>query len=143
MSHSTNSSIDSENSSESDNSKQNCKIILAIIGSRAMVSQKLFDLKMELWIKEYGEPDEIVSGGAKGADTMAEAYAHKKNIPITIFKPEYDKYKGRVAPLVRNTKIIQYCTHVLAFPSRNGSGTQDALQKAKRFKKCVSIYWID
>ena len=42
---------------------------------------------------------------------------------------------------MRNTQIIEYCTHVLAFPSRKGRGTQDALRKAGT--KPVQVVYID
>jgi hypothetical protein len=133
----------SSDSSDGDPESQPKRKVLAIIGSRTMVNQELFDEKIEEWVKRYGVPDEIVSGGAVGADTMAEVYAEKNGIPMTIFKPDYSRYPGKYAPIVRNTQIIEHCTHVLAFPSRNGRGTQDSLRKAKRFKRKVRCYWIN
>ena len=47
--------------------------MLAVIGSREMGSERhklLFAREMERWIGEHGNPDEIVSGGAQGADTL-------------------------------------------------------------------------
>ena len=38
------------------------------------------------------ETTEIISGGAKGIDTLAEKYADENNIPKLIIKPEYAKY---------------------------------------------------
>lgn len=131
------------NSTESEDDLNGNRVILAIIGARTMNDQKLFDEKMEDWVTEYGEPDEIVSGGAIGADTMAEKYAAKHSIDLTVFKPDYDKYAGKYAPIVRNTQIIEHCTHVLAFPSHYGRGTQDSLRKARRFKRKTRVHWID
>lgn len=136
---------DSSQSQDSDNKggRKSNRIVLAIIGSRDMNNQNLFDEKMENWVKKYGQPDEIVSGGAKGADTLGEEYAEKYGIPIEIFRPDYKRYPGKYAPLVRNTDIIQYCTHVMAFPSRNGRGTQDAMRKANKFHKKMKVIYID
>ena len=54
---------------------------IGIVGSR--------DIK-ELDIGSYiGECDEIVSGGASGADTIAAEYASEKGIKLTVFLPEY------------------------------------------------------
>ena len=44
---------------------------------------------------------EIVSGGAKGVDSLAREYAERKGIKLTEFIPEYKSY-GRAAPIVRN-----------------------------------------
>jgi hypothetical protein len=117
--------------------------ILAIIGARTMDNQDLFDEKMAEWVDIYGQPDEIVSGGAVGADTMAEAYAQKNCIPITVYKPDYERYSGKYAPIVRNTQIIEHSTHILAFPSRYGKGTQDSLRKAKKYRREIKQYLID
>ena len=50
----------------------------------------------------------IISGGAKGADTIAETFAISHNLPITIYKPDYKKH-GKAAPLIRNRMIIDKC----------------------------------
>ena len=73
-------------------------MILAIIGSR----------NLNMKISEYMPTGitEIISGGAKGIDTLAEIYANKNNIPMRIIRPEYNKYK-KAAPLKRN-----YCRDV-------------------------------
>jgi SLOG family YspA-like protein len=134
--------IDTLSSDEGDDDHHKMTI-LAIVGSRTMVDQDLFDVEMEKWVKRYGQPDEIVSGGAVGADRMAERYAEKYGIPITVFKPDYERYPGKYAPIVRNTQIIEHCTHVLAFPYRQGRGTQDSMKKAKRFHRKMRIIWID
>jgi len=70
---------------------------IAVVGSRnTMVSD----------INRYiPECDEIVSGGASGADTCAEEYAKKKGLKYTVFLPQYELY-GRAAPIVRNKKIV-------------------------------------
>jgi YspA, cpYpsA-related SLOG family len=133
----------SEDSSIEAEETKNKRVVLAVIGSRTMVDQQLFDETIEKWVKKYGEPDEIVSGGAVGADTMAEVYAREHDIQITVFRPDYATYPGKYAPIVRNTQIIEHCTNVLAFPSRSGSGTQDSLRKAKRFKRKVWVHWIN
>ena len=106
------------------------KVILAVIGSREMKDHALFEREMSKWVAEYGAPDEIVSGGARGADTLGARYAREKGIILAVFRPDYNRYPGHIAPLMRNTQIIEYCTHILAFPSRAGRGTQDSLRKA-------------
>ena len=57
---------------------------------------------------------EIVSGGATGIDTLAEIYAEKNKLQLTVFKPDYKSF-GKRAPLVRNEAIIRHAQYVLAF----------------------------
>ncbi len=84
----------------------------------------------------------IISGGAQGADTLAEIFAKKYNISMTIYKPDWKKY-GKGAGIMRNTDIINECTHVIAFPSRTGKGTQDSIRKAQTKNIPVKIIYID
>lgn len=123
--------------------EQTVRNVLAIIGSRDMVDVDLFNTEIDKWIHTHGAPDEIVSGGARGADKFGEMYANKNKIKIKIFLPDYNKYPGKYAPIARNTQIIEYSTHVLAFPSKKGRGTQDAMRKAEDLGKDVTIAYID
>ncbi len=81
---------------------------------------------------------EIVSGGAQGADSLAESYAKKNGIRTRIFKPEYDKF-GRAAPLVRNRQIIQHSDLVIAFWDGKSRGTKYTIDYAQSENKPVQI----
>jgi len=52
-------------------------------------------------------PSEIVSGGAKGCDTLARNYAVENKLKITEFLPDYAKY-GRGAFIRLNADIVAY-----------------------------------
>ena len=116
-------------------------VALAIVGSQSFKDEKKFMNHLNSWIDTHCLPSLIVSGGAKGADTLAEKYCEKSHVPIEVIKPDYKSY-GRKAPLLRNTQIVQLCTHVLAFPSKTGSGTQDTIRKAKNMNKDITIHWV-
>lgn len=74
-------------------------------------------------------PDTIVSGGARGADTLAKDYAESNGIPIIEFLPEYDRY-GRQAPLKRNIKIVDNCDFLIAFWNGTSRGTKFTIDYA-------------
>lgn len=102
-------------------------MILAIIGSRTIT-----DINLSEYVKE--RPDEIVSGGANGIDTLAAIYARENNIPLKEFRPDYQKY-GRGATHIRNRQIIDYCDKVLAIWDGKSKGTLSSLNYAKRIGK--------
>jgi hypothetical protein len=72
----------------------------------------------------------IVSGGARGADSLAERYADKYQLKKKIFLPDYDKYK-KAAPFIRNGTIVEYSDCLIAFWDGNSRGTYDTIKKAK------------
>ena len=104
---------------------------IAIIGSR-----NIFIDDLENYIPK--NVTEIVSGGAKGIDTLAKEYAVKNNIVLTEFLPEYAKF-GKAAPLIRNIQIIEYADEVLAFWDGKSKGTKFVIDACAKAKKEVSV----
>ena len=84
--------------------------------------------------------DTIISGGAKGADSLGEQFADDYEVKKQIFKPEWDKY-GKSAGFIRNQTIVDNCDMVLAFWDGQSRGTADTIAKAKRAKKPTFIIY--
>ena len=61
---------------------------LAIVGSRDISDPEIL-LKALKTIPAEFHITEIVSGGAKGVDTLAREYAQANNLPLTEFLPAY------------------------------------------------------
>ena len=115
--------------------KEGKSVRVAVIGSRNI---KAIDLSKYL----PEGTDELVSGGARGVDTVAREYARSAGLPITEFLPEYDKY-GKGAPLVRNVSIIEYADIVLAFWDGKSRGTRFVIDKCKKLGKEVRIFMAE
>jgi len=97
---------------------------VAVIGSRGIT-----DVNIEEHLPKTCT--EIVSGGARGVDTLAAGYAREKGLKLTVFLPDYDKY-ARGAPLVRNKQIVDYCDLVLAFWDGSSRGTAFVIDYCKK-----------
>ena len=82
---------------------------------------------------------EIVSGGAKGVDAFAKAYATENSLKYTEFLPEYEKY-GRAAPLKRNDLIIDYADSVFIFWDGKSKGTEYVIKQCKKKKKDYTLF---
>lgn len=77
------------------------------------------------------ETVEIVSGGAKGIDACARAYALGHGVRLVEFLPDYGRY-GRAAPLRRNLEIIGYSDLVLVFWDGRSRGARHVIAHCKR-----------
>ena len=104
---------------------------LAIIGSRAFNNLDRFHETL-LPLKEKIEL--IVSGGAKGADSIAENYAKENKIPVIIHYPDWKQY-GKKAGIIRNKLIIVDSDAVIAFWDGESKGTKNSIDIAKRQTK--------
>ena len=104
---------------------------LAIIGSRNII---------EISIKEYipSGVTEIVSGGARGVDTLAKNFATEMGIPLIEFLPKYNLY-GRAAPIKRNEEIAQYADEALVFWDGVSKGTQHTIKYFEKLGKRVTL----
>ncbi len=97
---------------------------VAIVGSRLCSSANL-TLILRFIPKNCTE---IVSGGARGIDTLAAEAAKATNRKLTRFVPDYGIF-GRSAPLVRNIEIITYADIVLAFWDMKSKGTRFVIEE--------------
>ena len=105
---------------------------LAIVGSRSITD--IIQLK-GAWIQRegdlnyyYGPVTEIVSGGARGVDTLAKQLAEESGIKFTEMKPD-----GWTAAhfYARNQRIVDYVDAMLALWDGRSGGTIDAVKRAR------------
>lgn len=105
---------------------------VAVVGSRTFKNYPL----LESTLNEY-EITHIVSGGAEGADKLSELYARQRNIPTTIYRPNWKLGKG--AAFLRNTTIVEDSDMVVAFWDGESNGTRDSINKAKKMNKVCRV----
>jgi hypothetical protein len=96
-------------------------------------------------INHFGEPLEIVSGGAVGVDTHARKYSKTNLIAFKEFKPDYNKH-GSYAPLIRNSEIANYSDACLAIKDSGAQskskGTEDCINKFRNKGKDVLLITV-
>jgi hypothetical protein len=72
--------------------------------------------------------EEIVSGGAKGADTLGEQFAQTHNLPCKIFPADWKKY-GRAAGPKRNAQMAEYANYGVALWDGKSRGTANMIKR--------------
>lgn len=84
----------------------------------------------------------IISGGAKGVDTLAEKYADKHKISKVILRPDYENFR-RNAPLMRNQDMICMSDEVLVFWDGKSRGTKYTIDYAKKMGKPLRVVRVE
>lgn len=113
---------------------------LAIVGSRDFNDYQLMS-EFVLSKFDLSNIDAIVSGGAKGADALAERFAQEHQLTIIVKEPDWKKY-GRAAGPIRNKLIIEEADAVVAFPSSASKGTLNSMELAKRMGKRLEVLHV-
>ena len=117
------------------------EIHLGIVGSRNLENYDNFKDKVYDWIAQNGQPTSIISGGQRGVDSMARMFAEEHDIPFTEHHHNDYRHLGRRMYAHRNQLIVNDATHLLAFPSREGRGTQMTMGMANRKGIPVHHHW--
>ena len=109
---------------------------IAIIGSRDFKNKRLLDETMQNLLLKYNITH-IVSGGAKGADTMGVQWANKNNIDSIVYNPNFKQRKR--AYHFRNRQIVNESDIIVAFWNGHSTGTKYTINFAKTLEKEVII----
>lgn len=126
---------------------------VAIIGGRNFADYKLIKFKL---LPYRASITMIISGGAKGADKLAETYAKEHNLPVKVFESDWDDLEAEPCKIMtnsmgkpynalagfnRNLKIIKNSDFVVVFWDGKSKGTRDSLKKAHELKKDTLIIY--
>lgn len=113
---------------------------VAVIGSRSFNDrEKLYSVLN----KNKDKIKLVVSGGARGADTLATQWASDYGVPYLVFpalwrNPETLAF-DRGAGMRRNRLIIEYSDVVIAFYDGSSRGTANSIEIAQQLKKPIKI----
>lgn len=110
---------------------------IAVVGGRNFQDYEV--LSRVLRDEFFYRKEILVSGGAEGADKLAERWATENQIETEIIRPDYSKYPPHLAPLYRNELIAERCDYMVAFWDGKSRGTYNAIKHALSLKKQVLI----
>ena len=112
-----------------------------IAGSRDFNDYELLKKSaIEIITKKTMLPDltRIVSGGARGADTLGERFANEMGLEISRFIPDWEGL-GKRAGYVRNAEMAKFAVEddndgmLIAFWDGQSRGTKHMIDLAKRY----------
>jgi hypothetical protein len=111
------------------------KVIIA--GGRDFDDYKLLKESLD-FLFQNKENIVIISGKARGADSLGEKYAKEKTLRVEEFPAEWDKY-GKSAGYRRNEQMAQNADALVAFWDGVSRGTKHMIDIAKSKKLKIRI----
>ena len=120
---------------------------IIIAGSRDFNDYELLKKSaIEIITKKTMLPDltRIVSGGARGADTLGERFANEMGLEISRFIPDWDGL-GKRAGYVRNAEMAKFAVEddndgmLIAFWDGQSRGTKHMIDLAKKYSLEVHV----
>lgn len=108
---------------------------IAIVGSRSYPRLN----EVAEYVRALPPDTVIVSGGARGVDTVAEMTALYRNMKVEIYYADWKTY-GKSAGFIRNDQIVKAADKVVAFHFQNSAGTAHAIRLAQKYGKELEVY---
>lgn len=119
------------------------KKYILIAGSRDFNDYKTAESYIDMCISNIRKKYEItvISGGARGADSIGEQYANKNGFAIKRYLPDWERY-GKAAGPRRNKAMVEKADYIICFWNGESRGTDSTVKYAKLFGKPLRIKYI-
>lgn len=104
---------------------------LIIAGSRYLTEPFYIDM-IGAAIAEHGwKPSRVLSGRAKGIDTLGEIWARENDIPVDPFPADWSVH-GKAAGPIRNRQMAENAEALLLIRRKDSRGSLSMLNEARR-----------
>jgi len=105
---------------------------VAVVGSRSISDREFVFKTLDYYLQNIEENICLVSGGATGVDKLCREYwKERPNLEMIEFLPDYKNNPPKLAPLLRNTQIVDASDYLIAITT-GSNGTADSISKAKK-----------
>ena len=127
--------------------KDDKTVRLIVAGSRTVTDRAYVFAELDRMTENLLTPRNrvsIISGDARGADTLGREWAESKGLPVEHFPALWDQY-GKRAGMIRNKVMANHGTHLIAFWDGISPGTRQMIDVAKTFglqyRGVININW--
>ena len=108
---------------------------IAIVGSRDYPRPDL----VEAFVARLPKSAVVVSGGARGVDSVAVEAAEARGLEAVVFPADWRRWRRSAGPR-RNAEIVEHADRVVAFWDGASRGTLDTVRRARRAGLPIEIY---
>lgn len=114
------------------------KVVIA--GSRTILDRPMIYRRLDkiLGAKIQTHNVTVISGCAKGPDTLGAEWAIEKGLKVEYKPADWSKF-GREAGMLRNQIMCNGCDAVIAFHDKKSSGTANMIHIAKEAKRMLRV----
>lgn len=114
-------------------------MIVAVAGSRSITNA---DVVCSVLDAKASGATQVVTGGARGVDTIAFDWAWAHGIPVQVIAAEWSRH-GRAAGPIRNREIARLAERLIAIHDGHSRGTMHMIESMRNLRKPVEIILVD
>ena len=100
-----------------------------------------YDLVLDAVEESQFEIETVISGGAKGVDSLGEQFAEDMNLNLKIFRADWATH-GRAAGPIRNRKMAENADALIAIWDGKSRGTKNMIETAKKLGLLVYVKMV-
>lgn len=108
---------------------------IAVVGSREYPDME----GVRRFIRALPKDVVVISGGARGVDSVAEEEARVQGLTVEIYPADWARY-GRRAGYVRNKIMVDKADKVVAFWDGKSKGTKHTIDLARKASKPLCVF---
>ena len=114
---------------------------MIIAGGRDFQDYSLLQRSMDVYLSDVHDEILIISGRAKGADSLGERYADERGYAVKAYPADWHQY-GKAAGFIRNEEMAKNADALIAFWNGQSRGTEHMIKMAQKYslKNIVVIY---
>lgn len=109
---------------------------IVIAGSRSITDYTV--LCDAIFLSDFSI-EEVVSGCARGVDSLGERWAEENGVPVKRFPANWERF-GRAAGMYRNAEMARYASGGIILWDGESRGTLDMIDKLRRLGKPVEVW---
>jgi D-arabinose 5-phosphate isomerase GutQ len=114
-------------------------MVLSIIGTRNKGEYEDIKQLVNAYLTQITK---ITSGGAGRSAEIAKRLAQETGKEYGEYLPDYQKYGGKLAPILRAKEMVKEADIIAASWDGKSKGTEHEIKEAKRLKKRILIKMI-
>ena len=112
---------------------------ICIAGGRDFADYDVLVKVVDQVIEEIPPPIIIISGKAKGADSLGERYAKEHDLEVLLYPADWKKH-GKGAGPIRNAKMAEEADMLIAFWDGSSKGTKNMIGQIQKRGKQYKVF---